>query len=318
MTDDEHAGAPGNQGPSEEELDEAVPPAASGKEVRVGVFVLVGIFAAVAVLYLTTDPGTFRGRYIVTTRVENAGGIRNGDPVQMRGVNIGRVNGFQLLEETVLISLEIEGEWDIPADSRSNLQSQGLLGGRTVQIIPGESEEALPPGGTLPGETGGDLMSTADSVGTDAHAAIERIRSLLAEPTVSSLRSSVVELSTLLQELAGLTREQRAEVAELTGTLNRTARNLEEASEAGPEAARAVARADSLLAKLNTTGSSLEGAAASLQTILDRMERGDGTLGQLSVNDSLYVNLNRAVESVRLLATDVRENPGRYVKVEIF
>ncbi len=318
MTDNDTVESSSNEGPSDAELQDAVPPAASGGEVQVGIFVLVGIVATIAVLFLTTDPGTFRGRYVVTTTVENAGGVRNGDPVQMRGVNIGRVHGFDLSGNEVLISLEIEGEWDIPRDSRAELVSQGLLGGRTVAVLPGESDEALPPGGNMPGATGGDLMATADTLGSEASAALDRVRTLLAEPTVSSLRTSVVELNTLLEELSGLTREQRSEVAELTRTLNRTADNLESASEAGPDAARAIARADSALAKLNAAGSSLEGASSSLETVLERMERGEGTLGKLSVEDSLYVRLNRAVESVYLLATDVRENPGRYVKVEIF
>ena len=56
---------------------------------RIGVFVLIGLAASVYLLYLLTDPATFRGRYKVTTSVENVMGLRKGDPVQMRGVNIG-------------------------------------------------------------------------------------------------------------------------------------------------------------------------------------------------------------------------------------
>ena len=48
------------------------------------------------------------------------------------------------------------------------------------------------------------------------------------------------------------------------------------------------------------------------------MERGEGTLGQLSVNDSLYVSLNAAAASMRLLVDDLRANPGRYINLSIF
>ena len=48
------------------------------------------------------------------------------------------------------------------------------------------------------------------------------------------------------------------------------------------------------------------------------MDSGEGTLGQLSTNPALYENLAAALESVRLLTEDIRENPGRYVKIEIF
>ena len=50
---------------------------------------VVGIAAFLTVLFTMTDVGTFRGRYYANTVVTDAGGMRRGDPVQMRGVNIG-------------------------------------------------------------------------------------------------------------------------------------------------------------------------------------------------------------------------------------
>jgi phospholipid/cholesterol/gamma-HCH transport system substrate-binding protein len=55
-----------------------------------------------------------------------------------------------------------------------------------------------------------------------------------------------------------------------------------------------------------------------LDAILGRIERGEGTLGRLSRDTGLYDTLTETARSIQLLATDIRENPGRYVKVEIF
>ncbi|MFW6199837.1 MAG: hypothetical protein ACOC8K_04620, partial [Gemmatimonadota bacterium] len=54
--------APGS--PSDQDIEEAVPRGSGGKELRVGIFVLIGLVSFFAVLYLTTDPALFRGRYI--------------------------------------------------------------------------------------------------------------------------------------------------------------------------------------------------------------------------------------------------------------
>jgi len=308
----------GNEGPSDQELDRAIPRGSEGRELRVGIFVLVGILSSLLVLFLTTDPATFRGRYLITATLEDAGGVRNGDAVQMRGVNIGRVDGFDMAEGQVLMTLEIEGKWEVPSDSRIRIGGTGLIGGRTVEVIPGESDEALPPGGNLPGSSSEDIMGTVRDLGGQAGTTLERLEALLSEPTVSSLQGSAKELHALLSDLAAMTREQRDEVARLTASLNRTADGLETAAEAGPEAASAIARADSTLASLNRTSATLDRAAGSLETVMARLERGEGTLGQLSSNDSLYVNLNRAAESLERLLTDLRENPGRYIKLQIF
>ena len=79
------------------ELERDAPRWRGGREVRVGLFVLIGAAASLWILFLTTDPATFRGRYMVTTTVPEAMGLRKGDPVQMRGVNIGRVHGLRAL-----------------------------------------------------------------------------------------------------------------------------------------------------------------------------------------------------------------------------
>ena len=91
----------------EEDLMKALPRRSANREVRVGLFVLVGLAAFLTVLFTMTDVGTFRGRYYVDTVVESAGGMRRGDPVQMRGVNVGRVIDFDIAPGGVDVRMEI-------------------------------------------------------------------------------------------------------------------------------------------------------------------------------------------------------------------
>lgn len=305
--------------PSDDELMRLAPPTTGRRELRVGIFVLTGIAAILLVLFMMTDPSTFRGRYEIATLVENAGGIRSGDPVQMRGVNIGRVRQFVLAPEGVLITLEIEGEWDIPEDSRARLVSNGLLGGRTVDVIQGESTRRAPRGSVLPGELVASTLESADEFGADVQDVLGRVQRLLSDSTVTAVQGGAVELEGLLRELGAVVDAQRGELQRLTASLGRTATELEEtAGAAGPDLARTVARADSAMARLNGTSATLDEAASSLRTVLGRMERGEGTLGRLATDEALYTNLNRASESMAALLEDVRLNPGRYIRLRIF
>jgi phospholipid/cholesterol/gamma-HCH transport system substrate-binding protein len=124
----------------------------------------------------------------------------------------------------------------------------------------------------------------------------------------------------LLSELSELLASERENLTTLIGTMNRAADGLAEV--AGPELrenlASLVASADSTMGRLNVTSESIARAATSLETILARLESGEGTLGQLLANDTLYTNLTAAAESARLLLDDLRENPGRYINVSIF
>lgn len=307
----------GGAGPSQQDLRDAVPPSTEGREFRVGVFVILGVLAFFTVLYMMTDPATFRGRYMVETVVESAGGIRKGDPVQMRGVNIGRVHRFEMRSDgQVQITLEIEGEWSIPSDSRTELTANGLIGGVTVAVLPGSSSQPLPPGGEMPGGSAADLFAAAGDLSGQASEVLDRVNRLLNDPTLESVEASVSQLQALLGELGKVTEGQAAQVQTLTRSLNQTARNLQDAT--GPELSATMASADTAMQSFNRSSQALERATRSLESILARLDRGEGTLGKLTASDSLYTAAYGAAESLRLLLDDIRENPGRYIKLEIF
>jgi phospholipid/cholesterol/gamma-HCH transport system substrate-binding protein len=318
MSDSDNFPRRESQEPSEEELRAAIPRNRRRLELRVGIFVLLGLASALIALFLLTAPSTFRGRYRITTVVEDAGGIRRGDPVQMRGVNIGRVMSFSMAPEGVRITLEIEGAWRIPEDSRSRLVAGGLLGGRTVEIQEGTSPERVRGGAELPGENVEGIMDMPAELGQDAQAVLLQIQELLAQPTLEAIQGSAQDLQGLLGQLSRIADEQGRELAQLTASLNRSATGLEDAAGSGEDIASAVARADSALAMVNRTSAVVMSASESLQTVLRRLEAGEGTLGQLSTNPALYETLVATLESVKAPTDDVKENPGRYVKIEIF
>lgn len=301
------------------EIHAAVPRETGGREVRVGIFVIVGILAALAVLFVLTDPAALRGRYIVVTPLEDAGGIRTGDPVTMRGVNIGRIHGFEMVGSQVNISLEIEGEWAIPEDSYTILAGTGLFGGRTMEVVPGVRPTPLAEGDTIQsaGEEGG-IFGQAEQVGERANTVLDQLNVLLAEPTINAVQGTATEMHALTAELRGLVSAQQEQLAALTASLRRSAEAVELAAGAAPDVARVAARADSAMIEVATTARTLEHTTALLDQILARLAAGEGTLGRLLADDSLYVSLNQAALSISQLATDIRENPRRYLRIGLF
>ena len=309
-------------GASATQAEEAVPQQAGKRQVRIGMFVLGGLMATIYLLYLLTDPATFRNRYKITTVVENVMGLRKGDPVQMRGVTIGRVHDFEMAVggEEVVIILEVEGQWLIPEGSRTQLVSPGLMAPRTVEVVPGPGPGTIGPGGALPGTAVKGLLDDTESLGEKGQIALDRIAELLSRENLDAFGGSATGLNTLVGELSDLVESEGENLKELIQSLNSAADGLTEVT--GPEfredLTSLVAGADSLMSRLNGTSESIEGAVASFEAILARLENGEGTLGQLLVNDTLFTNLAAAAESARLLMDDLRENPGRYINFSIF
>lgn len=295
------------------------------REVQVGIFVLGGILAVIAALFILTDPGMFRGRYVVSTLVKDAGGIRSRDPVQLSGVNIGRVADLTLTEGGVRMRLEIEGKYRFPRDSRVQLTAKGLLGEMVADVLPGRSTQLAGQGDALRSAeqdaglsgTATELAGTARTVGGKADTLLTRANLLLSQETIGSVHASTRELQDMLGALSALAADQRVQLSALSASLRRSAAGVEGAA-TRPELVRAIARTDSLTAKLDAATAQLQAASTSLAVVAGRMERGEGTLGKLSKDDALYTNLNSAVANLNQLTTDIRANPRKYLSVSVF
>jgi phospholipid/cholesterol/gamma-HCH transport system substrate-binding protein len=319
----------------EPEDDEAEPqaPSSRGRDqaVWVGLFLVLGVIAILAALFIMTDAAFFRGRYIVATVVPNAGGIRRGDPVQMRGVNIGRIQKFKITKDQVEIRMELEGEYDVPVDSHVELKSAGLLGGMVAEVIPGESDKILHNGDRVEGRTEAALMDAANRIAVQAEAVMGRVEKLLSDATVKNLsdtaanaQASSRDLRKLMVDVSAAVAEQRKQLSTLEASFQKSATGLERVT-TGPELDRALKRLDTLGERMDTVTQSMNRSAQSVETVTSRFAKGEGTAGKLMTDDELYRRLNEAVSnmnqatvSMNQLAQDLQKNPKKYINLKVF
>lgn len=124
-------------------------------EIGTGLFILLG-FAAL--IFLTTQlPSSGlkvrdSGVYHLKATFENIGDLKEGAPVSMSGVNVGRVSriAYDSSQYKAVVDVSIDQQYDkIPDDSDASIQTQGLLGGKYVAITPGGSETYFRDGGQI-------------------------------------------------------------------------------------------------------------------------------------------------------------------------
>lgn len=308
---------PDSRQPSDDEILRTIPATRRVRELRVGLFVILGLSGFFIVLFTMTNPGTFRGRYTVLTQVEDAGGMRSGDAVTMRGVHIGRVRGFDLTgQDGVLLTLEIDRGWQIPVGSRTEVHSTGFLGGMVVSVVTGPGPGFVEPGTLLPGANVAGALDVAAGVADEATGVLARVQGVLSDSIVANTEAAVRSLRDFFDDAADMTSGWSAQVRAALEEFQRTAENLERVS-GSEEWQSLLASAEATAANLDRTAETLAGSAESLSVILGRIERGEGTLGRLSVDETLYNTLNDAATSLEELLNDIRENPGRYITIRI-
>lgn len=314
-----------------EDLPPAPPARGSGLVAWVGVFLVLGLVATLGALFIFTDAAIFRGRYVISTHVTDAGGIRRGDPVQMRGVNIGRVQRFQIDAEGVAIRLEIEGEFKIPKDSYVMLRSAGLLGGMVAEVVPGRSTETVGYGDTLTGRTEEGLAGNTEELARKADLALTRVNELLAPAMIQDVHGSTSELRQLLGQISATVAQQQRQLNTLTASLQRSASGLESVTTA-PELQASVKRLDAVTQQMESVTASLARSSTSMESVMARVQRGEGTLGKLAQDETLYNNLNQAsvnlnqtisetrkvTDEARNLLLQIQKDPRKYFNFSVF
>jgi phospholipid/cholesterol/gamma-HCH transport system substrate-binding protein len=121
------------------------------REARVGIFVLLGLIILTFFTFKVSKWGLIAEKgYRLTVDFDSAAGLEPKSDVKMAGVPIGKVEEIQLVGNRARLVLRIHEGVRIPLDSVATIQTQGLLGEKYVEIVPGKDvQRNLPAGGQI-------------------------------------------------------------------------------------------------------------------------------------------------------------------------
>ena len=123
----------------------------SRMEIVVGVFVLVGL-ACLGYLAIKLGKLEVLGNsgYHVFADFPSVAGLKVGDPVEIAGVRVGRVESIGLSgDDRARLTLRIDDRVKLQDDVIASVRSRGLIGDKFVLISPGASDKIIPPGGKI-------------------------------------------------------------------------------------------------------------------------------------------------------------------------
>jgi len=115
------------------------------RDVIVAVFVLGGIGLAIFAYVWFSGRTTNRHRRVCTILFRDVAGLKVGDPVQVLGIEKGRVIRIDLVRDHVEVKVEIDREFEPTLDTRFAVRSISYLGGdRYLMVTLGDSAPAAP------------------------------------------------------------------------------------------------------------------------------------------------------------------------------
>ena len=290
------------------------------KEVKIGIYAVVILLCAWAGIRFLSGLDVFGRTRNYTAHYEQVNGLQDAAAVVINGVKVGRVTGVALDVENggVDVTLSVNKAYNIPTDSKAMMFSDGLMGGKSIEIALGTSTEMLKNGDAIQGGVTPDMFEMVGAelgdIKVQVSALIDNLNNTVCG--VDSLidnnaKSITLAIANLQKVLAELERSHIiANIDGLTASLNNTM----------PKIDSIATDLQSVTTSLreNESGKKLAEAVAQVNTLLAKFNSGDGTVGKLVSDEKLYAQLAEASQNLSLLLADLKENPKRYINVTVF
>jgi phospholipid/cholesterol/gamma-HCH transport system substrate-binding protein len=240
----------------------------------------------------------------------------------------------------IVSSASLFGEWQVVVLARAQAPDDP-----EVRRLLAEADAAGDelPGATLPDI--GQLTAQASRIASDVASVTDRIEGFVDSSTIENLRQSVAALRRSSEQLASFTERQTdaltrvvsdagvsaSGVRRATGHLEATLSRIDSSTASG-ELSALVGDARAAAAELRQASSDVRVLAgtvsqerdrvvamlASTDSVLQRLARGEGTLGMLSRDSTLYREATLTVVQLRTLLADIQVNPRRYFRFSVF
>ena len=255
-------------------------------------------------------------------------GLVVGANVTISGMNVGKVRAIDFNEnfDKIKVTFSLREDLAFSNQSVAQLYEAGLIGGKAIAILPkyeGKatvvSDNDVLPSDIKPGLTElvnqqiAPLQDKIEGLLTSADSLFAGVSNLMNYETQNNLKSTFEELAATVKNINALSESVNRIIATNERGFNSTLNNLDDVTQNLSQLT------DSLnQMPLVSTVKNFEATSAQLKKIIDGLESGEGSAGQLLNDKALYDNLVTSSESLDALLTDLKEHPKRYIHFSIF
>ncbi len=307
----------------------------------------VGIITVTAIGFFIFGFNFLKGKNIFSTQrkfyavYSDIDGLVEANPLIVNGFKVGNVSRIQLALDTtnhVIVTLLLDDDVKIPKNSVAKVISSDILGSKAVQLLLGTGTDYAKSGDTLKSAQEDNLKQSVNKaiapLQKKAEGLIASIDSVMVvvqqvfnenarqnlSKSFESIKLAIASLETTSYRIDTLVIGEKLKISSILTKINALATTLAANSDKLGNVINNFSSISDSLAKshLTSTINNADLVLSQASGIMKKINRGEGTMGMLINNDSLYRKLDKSTEDLDKLLVDLKENPKRYVHLSVF
>lgn len=297
------------------------------KEIKTGLFAIFAILTFVLGYNFIKGTSLFKTERIFYAVFEDIDGLNQSSAVTINGLQVGRVKSISLDPKTanLIVSFSVENNFNFTKQSTAKLYSSSLIGGKSIAIVPDfESTLMAKSGDTLSSKIEEGIMDMVtqrlfplqekiESVLVGVDSMVVALNQILDTNTQQHLKNTISNFNQISTSFAS----SSSHIEQLLNTnkakLNNSFSNLDTAT------TNFASLSDSL-AQINLSAmvNDIELTLNNFKQISENLNDGEGSIGKLLNDPTLYKNLEHATRQLEELLQDLKLNPRRYINLSLF
>ncbi|MEE2993838.1 MAG: MlaD family protein [Gemmatimonadota bacterium] len=291
-------------------------------EAKIGIAFLLAIIIFVSGLFYLKDWRIAGDTYVITAEFDSATGIKRSDPLLLGGIRIGKVEEVKLENQIPSVIIRIDEPYYFPIDTRLEVISRSIMGEKSLVVHKGTSSVLVKDGGKFIGFSSPDLstmMTEVNAVSVNVTRLLRNANTFLDPEFKGSISGSLSNVQEITQLLKTTLNRQSRQLHQVMANMDSVLNNIQDISASEKEKiSTTMSNLERMSVALNTMMDKLQTTTTSLDNILARIERGEGTVGKLLRDDKLYDDMDRLFVNLDGLVADLKENPKKYLGISIF
>ncbi len=310
------------------------------KEAKIGIVVTLAIVLLIWGLSFLKGNNILNRKYIYYAIYDRIEGLEETAPVLINGFKVGVVGDVYINKtdiNKIMVEFAIKRDIKLPKKSIASIFSMDLMGTKGVKIILSDNETFHNYGDTLISEVEADLTEQvsiqmlplkkqAEDLMKEMQEALEVVKYVFNESTRDNLAKSFESIKLTIYNLEKtsftidtLMQNEKTKLSNIFANIESITQNIKNNNQEISEAIQNIASISDSMAKANilTTLNNIESSVLQLSEITEKINAGEGSIGQLVNNDTLYYNIESATRNLNALIEDIKMNPKKYVHFSV-